>query len=106
MIKKINEFLASPEIMGLAESTQDSYRYALVSNFLPFVRDKLAGGIQRQEDYKPWILELFVKCLKDESKDSWKPRLDGKTISGSTIQQYLTIIKLFLKWNCTPIRYT
>ena len=90
MERKIINFLSCDEVMGLAESTRDMYRYTLLSTFLPFI-DR---SIDTQITYKPWFLELFSKYLED------------KGVAGTTIQQYQIVVKIFLKWNGTPVEYT
>jgi len=90
--KKINKYLASPEIAGLAESTQDSYRYALLARFNHYVTH--TSTIGRNHIADGWAIQFFCEHLE---------RLG---VAGTTIQQYLTIVKLFLKWNGTPATYT
>lgn len=84
--KKIYEFLDSDDVIRLADNTQDLYRYALVSNFLPFMKSR--------GSFKVTDVCLFTKHLED------------KGMAGTTIQQYLTVLKIFLRWNGTPADYT
>jgi len=92
MIKKIEEFLNSSDIKGLAESTQQSYRHALVSNYYTFHTRDCSHPLERIQ--KEEVLGEFVDWLQ------------RKGTSGTTIQQYLTIVKLFYKWCGTPVEYT
>ena len=86
MEKKIMNFLSCDEVMGLAESTRDMYRYVLLSTFLPFMNSR--------QPFKVTDVVWFTKHLEDENK------------AGTTIQQYLAVVKIFLKWNGTPVDYT
>ncbi len=86
MEKKITDFLSCDEVMGLAESTQDMYRYVLMTAFLPFMDSR--------QPFKVTDVVWFTKHLED------------KGMAGTTIQQYLTVVKIFLKWSGTPVDYT
>ena len=79
-------FLSSDEVIGLADSTQDMYRYALMTAFLPFMDSR--------QPFKVTDVVWFTKHLED------------KGMAGTTIQQYLTVVKIFLKWSGTPVDYT
>jgi len=92
MIKKIEEFLNSPDIKGLAESTRQSYHHALVSNYYTFHTRDCSHPLERIQ--KEEVLGEFVDWLQ------------RKGTSGTTIQQYLTIVKLFYKWCGIPVEYT
>ncbi len=90
--KKINQYLASPEVRALAENTQDSYRYALLSRFNHYVTHT-----------STWHPKFIADS---EAIRFFCEHLERLGVSGSTIQQYLTIVKLFLKWHGTPATYT
>lgn len=82
---KIKEFLTSNEVTTLAKNTQDLYRGVLLSIFLPFMENR------------PFIessILFFTKHLEDRG------------VAGTSIQQYLTVVKIFFKWNGTPVDYS
>ena len=86
---KIKEFLTSPEVTSLSEETQNSYRYSLE----PFRQYCSVHNID-----EPTGFQEHMPKLANYMKES-------KKISGKSIQQYLVIVKMFLKWSGTPVDY-
>ena len=85
----INKFTKSPEVKKLAVSTQEQYGYALM-HLDGYCQENNIIFLQKFPPYFP----AFVKELETER------------ISGRSIQQYTTIIKIFFKWAKQPIEYT
>lgn len=85
----IKKFLGSPEVKKLAVSTQQLYGYALL-HLEGFCQENNLISLQSFHAHIP----EFVKDLED-----------GR-ISGKSIQQYLTIIKIMFRWGKQPIEYT
>ena len=81
MINKIQEYLDSPDVKGLSEATQDNYKRAL-------------------DHYKNW--------LENGGKEfsGFVDRLKRKGVGETSIQQYITRIKIFYKWLGEPLEYT
>lgn len=88
MNNKIKKYLSSPNVTGLAQSTQDLYGYAL-KHWDEF-NQKNTVIYDKKENF-----EAFVSYLENEKK-----------VSGKTIQQYLTCIKIFLKWCGITVDFT
>lgn len=84
-MNKIQQYLKSPEVVGLAKSTRSLYTTVL-GYFEEFTKTRRPT---RKE-----ALPAFAKWLEE------------KKLSGPTIQQYLTCSKIFLKWAGHPIEYT
>ena len=85
--ESIKDFLNSRDIQTLSDSSQDMYRYALV-NFSGYFSD------EKVIDVSAGTLETLCSFLLENKK------------SISTIKQYLTIVKMYLKWAGNPIEYS
>lgn len=88
-MEQINDYLNSPEVLALAESSQKSYGYSMkhLENF------RIAYNIPGYEHFQEIMSEL-AKYLERQG------------LSGNSIQQNLTHIKIFLKWTGHPVEYT
>lgn len=86
-MKAIQEYMESPEVRGLAKATKDLYGYAL-QHFQKFLEDNTLNIPIKEKD-----LAAFAK------------RLEGKKLSGKSVQQYLTCTKIFLKWAGSPVEF-
>ena len=84
-MKTTREYLESPEVKGLAKSTRELYGYAL-NHMQNFLGDK--KGIDKLD------MPGFATYLEKMS------------LSGKSIQQYLTCTKIFLKWAGHPVQFT
>ena len=84
---EIRAFLDSNNVMTLRDSSKDLYRYALDS-FIDYCGPWKASNITAAN------LTDFCASLLHNKK------------SISTIKQYLTIVKMFLKWAGNPIDYS
>jgi len=98
MLPEITAFLESAAITGTARSTQENYKYSLQA-FDQFIFDAvLAGELPAYEisddTICPEAFSLFCDRLKDNNK------------SGKTVQQYLTIVKLFAKSINKPVEFS
>lgn len=87
----LKEFLVSPEITKLSQNSQDSYRYSL-GYLLRFCRKNRITDPQGFQVYMP----DFAKYLETTR---------NRSLSGNTVQQYLTYAKLFLKSVGHPVDY-
>ncbi len=83
----IKDFINSKDIRALSASSQAMYRYALAS-FRQFCYRETVGDIDL------YSVETFCGILLTNKK------------SISTIKQYLTIVKMYLKWAGNPIEYS
>jgi len=92
MKTKIQEYLKSDDVMGLAESTRDQYK-----NALKHLGRYISGnsGMHKKDKVDAKFMGNFARYLKDRRK-----------LSGQSIQQYLTCVKVFLRWAGTPVEYT
>lgn len=90
-MNKITEYLSTEDTLKLSKSTQESYRFALqhCENFYKESNTKL--------EIHEFIHENFVSFVN---------HLDQLKISGKSVQQYITNIKIFLKWAGLPVEYT
>ena len=79
----IQKYLESPEVKGLAKSTQDLYRHAL-GHAERFLSSVVMGTESSKERWISGNIELFVDYLEKQN------------LSGKSIQQYLTCTKIFL----------
>jgi len=84
----IKEYLGSPDVSGLAKSTQELYGYAL--GHMQKYMDVVAG----EDDLEKFDMQGFVDYL------------DDKQLSGKSIQQYLTCVKIFMRWVGNPVKFT
>ena len=85
----INKYLKSPEVTGLAVTTKRLYNVAL-SYLNEFCKENEINSFVRFQSKVPDLI-------------AW---MDKKKLGGKSKQRYLTVIKIFLKWNGTPIEYT
>uniref|UniRef100_A0A6M3L4H1 Putative site-specific tyrosine recombinase n=1 Tax=viral metagenome TaxID=1070528 RepID=A0A6M3L4H1_9ZZZZ len=92
MKTKIQEYLKSPDVTSLAKSTQELYKNALryLGRYL-----ESNSGMHKDEVIDKDFFDRFTLYLSTT-----------RNLSGKSIQQYLTCIKIFLKWNGTPVEYT
>jgi len=81
-MNKIQQYLQSPEITGLAKSTRNLYTTALK------YYEKYSAN------HEPTDLAGFA---------TW---LEKKKLAGNSIQQYLNSTKIYLKWAGTPVEFT
>ena len=88
MNEEIKKYLESPEVKGLAKSTQDLYGNAL-KHFAVFY-----SGLKAIPVDTGVLMPGFAKYL------------EGKELSGKSIQQYMTCTKIFLKWAGHVVDYT
>ena len=84
---EIRAFLDSNNVMTLRDSSKDLYRYALDS-FIDYCGPWKASNITAAN------LADFCASLLHKKK------------SISTIKQYLTIVKMYLKWAGNPVQYS
>lgn len=84
---KINEFLQE-QGASLAPTTSQTYRHAL-NAFLNFAKSS----------------RLTLPITKD-ALAQYTDTLTSQGKSGNSIQQYMTILKIFLRWNETPVEFT
>lgn len=87
-MKTITEYLKTTEVRALAQATRDNYENSLKS-FNKFL--KRHEGIIFEIDAE--FLEKYTKYLV-------------RNKSGATIRQYVTIVKLYLKWAGEPVEFT
>lgn len=94
MNSMIQEFLNSNQVTVLSKTTQDNYRYALqhLSAFYDGLdsRDKGRGLSSGKET----MLSSFCQYLEKKKK------------SGATIQQYITIVKMYFRYHKIPVEFT
>uniref|UniRef100_A0A6H1Z8M6 Putative site-specific tyrosine recombinase n=1 Tax=viral metagenome TaxID=1070528 RepID=A0A6H1Z8M6_9ZZZZ len=88
-MKQIDDYLASPEIQALAQTTQDSYGYAL-AQLDAFCQRRGIQDFTGFQEYMPAMANFLVSTK----------------LSGKSIQQYLTAIKIFLKRIGHPVEYS
>lgn len=81
-MKEIQDYLNSPNVQGLAKKTQELYRYSL-GHAQKFVEHK--DSVNTPEDLAQ-RLDDYVAFLRK------------KQCGATTIQQYLTCTKIFIKW--------
>lgn len=86
----IQKYLESNEVQGLAKSTRELYGYAL-------------GHVERFLKTTDWIDNLGTLSFDMRPFAAY---LEEKNLSGKSIQQYLTITKIFLKWAGYPTDFT
>lgn len=81
-MKEISEFLESPNVKAMTPKSQEKYKYALTS-FETFLKKN--NSEKRNLTYISKRLPAFSLYLKKQGK------------SGNSTQQYITIVKIFLK---------
>jgi len=81
----IQGYMESPEVRGLAKSTRELYGHAL-HHAEAFARGKDAG----------WLSDNISRFAE---------YLEGKKLSGKSVQQYLTCTKIYLKWAGHPVEF-
>lgn len=89
MKTQIKQYLESPDVLKLAKSTRELYGYALqhLKNFYD------ANKITEIQGFQEHML-AFTKYL------------ERKKVAGKSIQQYVTVTKIFFKWAKQPLEYT
>ena len=88
---KVGEYLTSPEIQALSKSTQYNYRYAL-NHLMEFIK------LNECHDFETVALGML-----DFTHHYLRKR---KKISEKSTQQYLTSVKIFMKWAGHPVDFT
>lgn len=89
ILQKIDEYLSSPDVLTLAGTTQANYRYALKA-FRAFL------STQPTDDFAAFA----------ENKDQFLLFLQKQKLAGRTIQQYVTAVKIFMRWSGHPVELT
>jgi len=90
------DYLNSPEVTALAHSSQQAYGYSM-KHLEKFWANVCADGTQTQTG----LLHDFQGRMPELAK-----YLEAKGLSGKSVQQNLTNIKIFLKWAGHPVDYT
>lgn len=90
--RMIESFLGSDHCASLSTSTTDLYTNALLKNFLPFCC--YTHGI-----------DAIDKSIVDHLP-AYSAYLERKGHAGTTIQQYISIVKIMMKALGTPIEFT
>ncbi len=90
-MQKIDEFLKSNE--GLAKNTLDKYAMVLNGHFVPFLEKPSVIWTSLTKDVAP-LMPDFCTALK------------RKGLSGASIQQHITVVKIFFRWLGFPITYS
>jgi len=85
----IQQYLNSPDVKGLAESTRSLYTTAL--NYLEEFCQ--INGLIDLKNFQEKFYQFSV----------W---LEKKHLSGKSVQQYLNCAKIFLKWAGHPVEFT
>jgi len=78
-----------------------------ISSLRPNTINLYRNGLQRLQGYCNWLGMDNVDLNNfQEYMPGYAAYLESLNCGGPTIQQYLTIAKMFFKWNGTPIEYT
>ena len=86
---KIDEYLNSQKVLGLAKATRDSYTYAL-KDLGAFCKKEKIVNIEDVEEKMPALAKYFK----------------NRRLTDQSIQQKFTNIKIFLKWAGKPSEYS
>jgi len=86
----IQEYLESPGVAGLAQSTRELYTYSL-------------AHMEKYMEIKKWNISF---SFEDFDMQGFVEYLDDKNLSGKSIQQYLNCVKIFLRWLGFPVQFT
>ena len=95
----IQEYLESPDVKKLARSTRDLYGHALNH------ADQFCGGGYTPSPTGRDLSHHGVIFLS-KNMSIFARYLEDKGLSATSIQQYLTCTKIFLKWAGHPVEFT
>lgn len=91
LLEPIEKYLKSSELRALTRRTREHYGVAL-SHLNSFLNSK--GCIELSEAAQAQMMHGFCDYLREKRK------------TGATIQQYITITKMLMRWNRVPIDFT